>query len=97
MEPVYDLMARLLTEYFGVPEEQLTPDATFEELAIDSLAKVEMVTVLEDRLKVTLDEDPQGATLGEVAAHIEQLMAMGAIGAQPRGETGTAAPTGPAR
>ncbi|GHG49937.1 acyl carrier protein [Streptomyces griseocarneus] len=97
MEPVYDLMTRLLSEYFGVPEEQLTPDATFEQLDIDSLAQVEMVTLLEDRLKVTLDENPAGATLGETAARIERLIGAGAIGAQPQGPADAVAPAGPAR
>ncbi|MBO0655986.1 acyl carrier protein [Streptomyces triculaminicus] len=97
MEPVYDLMTRLLSEYFGVPEEQLTPDATFERLDIDSLAQVELVTLLEDRLKVTLGEPPAGATLGEIAARIERLVAAGTVGAQPQAPADAVASAGPAR
>ncbi|MFI1970739.1 acyl carrier protein [Streptomyces cinnamoneus] len=75
MEPVYDLMARLLTEYFGVPEEEITPDATYEQLEIDSLAQAEMVTLLEDHLRMTLDQELRGETLGEAAVHVERLLA----------------------
>ncbi|MEU8579411.1 acyl carrier protein [Streptomyces abikoensis] len=50
MEAAYDLMARLLTDHFGVPGERITPDATFEELGIDSVAGVELPTRLEDHL-----------------------------------------------
>ncbi|MEU1779034.1 MULTISPECIES: acyl carrier protein [Streptomyces] len=41
METAYDLMTRLLTDHFGVPGERIAPDATFEELGIGSVARVE--------------------------------------------------------
>ncbi len=99
MEPVYDLMARLLTEHFGVPEEEISPDLTFDELDIDSLAQAELITVLEDRLKVTLGQDPVDATLGETSAFIERVLATGAgnIGPQQQGEPGSVTPARPAR
>lgn len=99
MEPVYDLMARLLTEHFGVPEEEISPDMTFDELDIDSLARAELVTVLEDRLKVTLSQDPVDATLGETSAFIERVLATGAgnIGPQQQGESESVTPARPAR
>lgn len=75
MEPAYDLMARLLTEHFGVPEEEITPDATFEQLEVDSLARVELITMLEDRLHVTLPEEHGDATVGEAAAYLDGLVA----------------------
>ncbi|MEU7137019.1 phosphopantetheine-binding protein [Streptomyces sp. NPDC046261] len=93
MEPVYDLMARLLTDRFGVREEEIAPDVTFDELDIDSLAQAELVTVVQDRLRVTLDQEPVGATLGEAAAFIERVMAAGTgtIGPQ-QGGAGYATP-----
>lgn len=81
MESVYQMMATTLSEHFGVPEEHVHPDATFEELDIDSLARVEMLAVVEDRLNVTLDQEPRGITLGEAAAHIERLLSGGTGGA----------------
>jgi acyl carrier protein len=72
MESVYDVMVRLLTEYFGVPQEQISPDATFEEMEFDSLAQVELATMLEDKLGVTLPEDRRDFTLGEAAAFLER-------------------------
>ncbi|MFF4222613.1 hypothetical protein ACX9I7_12660 [Streptomyces sp. L500] len=38
MEAAYDLMARPLTDHFGVPGERIAPDATSEELGTDSVA-----------------------------------------------------------
>jgi acyl carrier protein len=73
MESVYDLMARLLTDHFGVPEEDVRPDATFEQIEIDSLARVELVSMLEDELRVILPDEYAEATLGEAAAYLERL------------------------
>ncbi|WP_127359549.1 acyl carrier protein [Actinacidiphila soli] len=72
MESVYDVMVRQLTEYFGVPQEQISPDATFEEMEVDSLAQVELATMLEDTLGVALPQGRQDFTLGEAAAFLER-------------------------
>ncbi len=48
----------LLTADFGVPAEEVAPDATFEALGLDSLDIVELTLALEDRTGVKLgDED----------------------------------------
>ncbi|MEU7167148.1 acyl carrier protein [Streptomyces morookaense] len=99
METVYQMMATTLSEHFGVPEDHIHPDATFEELDVDSLARAEMLAVVEGRLKVTLDQEPGGLTLGEAAARIERLLAGGTGGAAsaaaPPPGTGPASLPGP--
>ena len=72
MESVYDVMVRLLTEYFGVPQERISPDATFEELEFDSLSQAELATMLEDHLGVALPRDRKDFALGEAAAFLER-------------------------
>jgi acyl carrier protein len=72
MESVYDVMVRLLTEHFGVPRELISPDATFEGMEFDSLAQVELATMLEDVLGVLLPEERGEFTLGEAAAYLER-------------------------
>jgi len=56
-----DLMAvfsDLLTTDFGVPTDEISADATFEALGLDSLDIVELTLALEDRTGVKLgDED----------------------------------------
>ncbi|MFD9903496.1 acyl carrier protein [Streptomyces sp. NPDC059063] len=79
MEPVYDVMARLLAEHFGVPEDQIRPDATFEALEFDSLARVELAMLLADTLGVSLPEDQADMTLAEAAEHL--TAAVGTAGA----------------
>jgi acyl carrier protein len=56
-----DLMTtftELLISDFGVPLEEISPEATFEALGLDSLDIVELTLALEDRTGVKLaDED----------------------------------------
>jgi acyl carrier protein len=55
-----DLLAtfkELLTEEFGVPEDDVTPDATFEALGLDSLDVVELTLVLEEKTGVKLEDE----------------------------------------
>jgi acyl carrier protein len=48
----------LLVSDFGVPAEEISPEATFEALGLDSLDIVELTLALEDRTGVKLgDED----------------------------------------
>ena len=55
-----DLLAtfkELLTEEFGVPADDVKPDATFEGLGLDSLDVVELTLVLEERTGVKLEDE----------------------------------------
>lgn len=92
MEPVYDVLVRLLTDHFGVPHDLINPDATFEDMELDSLALVELATLLEDTLGVSLPEEGAGRTLGEAAAYLtEATEAVGATeAAGAAGATGAA-------
>ena len=55
-----DLLAtfqELLSEEFGVEAEEVTPDATFEALGLDSLDVVELTLVLEEKTGVKLEDE----------------------------------------
>ncbi len=47
----------VLTEEFGVPEDEITAEATFEALGLDSLDVVELTLVLEERTGVKLEDE----------------------------------------
>lgn len=47
----------LLVDTFGVPEADVTPDATFESLGLDSLDVVELTLVLEEETGVKLEDE----------------------------------------
>jgi len=75
-----DLLATftdLLTSDFGVDATEVTADATFEALGLDSLDIVELTLALEDRTGVKLgDEDlEQVRTVGDAIAKVEERRA----------------------
>jgi acyl carrier protein len=71
---VYDRVSTLLADKFGVPAEQLTPSATFDELDLDSLDLVEFALVAEEELGVGIsDEEAENlATLQETVDLLER-------------------------
>uniref|UniRef100_A0AAU2JP48 Acyl carrier protein n=1 Tax=Streptomyces sp. NBC_00049 TaxID=2903617 RepID=A0AAU2JP48_9ACTN len=74
-ETVTDLIAEILTEKFEVPAEDVTPDRILEDLAVDSLALLEMSLILEKRLGVSIAEGVihSRQTVGEAAEVVGSL------------------------
>ena len=71
--PVFERVSALLVDKFGVPEEDITPEATFEDLDLDSLDLVEFSLACEEELGVRIeDEEAENlATLGEAVTLLE--------------------------
>jgi acyl carrier protein len=51
------IFTEVLTEEFGVPEDEIAAEATFESLGLDSLDVVELTLVLEERTGVKLEDE----------------------------------------
>ncbi|MDN3297062.1 phosphopantetheine-binding protein [Streptomyces ficellus] len=69
----YDRLVTILVERFGVTAEEATPEATFEQLDLDSLALVEFTLTVQSDLSVEVSDtelSPQ-QTLAEVASLVE--------------------------
>ena len=64
---IYETVSDILTGTFKVPAEQVSRDATFEALALDSLDLVELTLVVEERtgLKIGDDEVERIRTVGD--------------------------------
>lgn len=73
MSAVYDRVAQLLNEEFGVPTEQISAETTFEELDLDSLDLVEFAMAADDAFGVQIadDEAEQLKSVGDVVALLE--------------------------
>lgn len=72
-----DLLAtfkELLSEEFGVPEDDITEDATFEALGLDSLDVVELTLVLEEKTGVKLEDEEleDVRTVGDAIAKVKE-------------------------
>ena len=69
---MYEKLVNNAAKQLELDIAEITPEATFESLGIDSLDVVEMIMDLETELGVELEmEDQQIATFGELANFIE--------------------------
>lgn len=65
-------LAEIVNEYKGETVE-ITESTTFEDLGFDSLDKVDLMMQVEEKFGVTLGDDIAVATVGELAAKIDEL------------------------
>ena len=74
MATVYDKVKELLVDKFGVEEEEVSPEATFEDLDLDSLDLVEFALAAEDELGVRIsdEEAEQLETLDDTVKLLEE-------------------------
>ncbi|MGH8908088.1 MAG: acyl carrier protein [Egibacteraceae bacterium] len=75
---VYDRVAKLLADKFGVPADDITPEATFEDLDLDSLDLVEFALAAEEDLGVRIS-DEEAAGLETLADTVKLLEHKGAV------------------
>lgn len=74
-DTINDLITELLTTRYEVDPEEITPEAVFEDLSLDSLALMEIALVLEKRLGVRIQEGllTTDQTLGEAVGVVRSL------------------------
>jgi acyl carrier protein len=77
MSPVYDKVKDLLVDKFGVPADDITPDATFEDLDLDSLDLVEFALAAEEEMGVRISDD-EAEELETLADTVSLLESKGA-------------------
>ncbi|MFJ7085944.1 acyl carrier protein [Streptomyces griseus] len=54
---MFELLKGILVVKLKVPAELITPEATIEDIDLDSLALVELALLIEQELDVSVDED----------------------------------------
>ncbi|MDQ3931459.1 MAG: acyl carrier protein [Actinomycetota bacterium] len=54
---IYASVERILIETFQVPADEVSPDATFESLELDSLDLVELTLAIEEELGVKIEDE----------------------------------------
>ncbi|MBH5334681.1 acyl carrier protein [Streptomyces pactum] len=57
MSSTYDRLVTLLTNGFGIEPGEVSPETTFEELDLDSLALVELTLAAQDEFGIQLADD----------------------------------------
>ncbi|MFD4538793.1 acyl carrier protein [Streptomyces bauhiniae] len=71
---MFEQLKEILVNKLKVTPEQITLDATREDIELDSLAVVELSLVLETELGVSISDDEllEAETVGDMVALIEQ-------------------------
>jgi len=77
MQDVQKKIAAILIEKLGIPESEITPDASFvKDLGIDSLDYAELVMEFEQvfDIKIPDDDAEKMQTIGEAVSYIQSKL-----------------------
>jgi len=81
----------LIQEKYGIDPATLDPNESMRDKGFDSLALVEFLFEIEDRLKISLpDPDPSIETLAGLAAVVDRVRAQQADAGEPAADTSAA-------
>ena len=77
----FDAISTVLVDKFHVEPATVRPEATLDQLGLDSLALMEFVFAVEDRFDVRIPEDrldprQAGVTLGQLAGLLDEAVAV---------------------
>ncbi|MFI1419968.1 acyl carrier protein [Streptomyces sp. NPDC020731] len=79
MPDTYDAVRSILTSAFRIPEDEIRPELTLEQLDLDSLALAELVLVVHECFGVRIGNEhaSRTTTLAQVVDHLDALLAGG--------------------
>lgn len=74
-ENILNVVREMIVDRFGVQEEKVNEEMTFEDLGADSLDVVELVMELEDHFNIQFDDEKieELNTIGDSVKYIEEL------------------------
>ncbi|MER5727691.1 MULTISPECIES: acyl carrier protein [unclassified Streptomyces] len=77
MSTVQESVVEVFVSRFGLDAESVVPEATFDDLGLDSLSQIELATALKKRLGVVITDDEltEIAAVSDIIALIEQKAA----------------------
>jgi len=69
-----DRLAELFLESADIPPQQVTLDATFEELSMDSLDKTQLLMAIEDEFKIEIDDEiaNEWQSVGDIINYLQK-------------------------
>jgi len=71
----FERLRQILAKEFDVAPELIHPTARMDELAIDSLAVIEVIFQLEDAFDISFPQEPgQLQTVGDLVARVDRLV-----------------------
>jgi acyl carrier protein len=86
--PTFERVRQILAKEFEVAPDLIRPEARMDELAIDSLAVIEVIFQLEDEFEISFPQQPgQLQTISDLVARVDRLVTE----QHPRASSGAAA------
>jgi len=74
-DTTFERLRQILAKEFDVAPELIHPAARMDELAIDSLAVIEVIFQLEDAFDISFPQEPgQLQTVGDLVARVDRLV-----------------------
>jgi acyl carrier protein len=71
----YPSIVEVLTKKFDLKAEQISPQATMDDLGLDSLSTAELLFEIGDKFNIDIPDDRVNfTTLGEAAALVDELV-----------------------
>ncbi len=77
MQSIQQKITTILTEKIGIPESEITPDASFvKDLGIDSLDYAELVMEFEQTFDIKIPDDDADKlqTIGQAVSYIQEKL-----------------------
>lgn len=71
----FETLAAKLADYKGIDVNTITPDSTFEDLALDSLDIADLVMQIEDEMGINIELDPEVKDMKALVAKVEEAQA----------------------
>ena len=71
MATTLDTITQVLTETFPIDAADITPERTFEDLGVDSLALLEMGLAVQESTGITLNDTELPKTVGQLVALLD--------------------------
>lgn len=70
---VFEKIVRILTDFKDIDAESITPASTFEQLALDSLDRVELIMNFEEEFNIQIEMSESIRTIQDLVDEIEKL------------------------
>ena len=81
MATTLDTLTQVLTETFPIDAADITPERTFDDLGLDSLALLEMGLAVQESTGITLNDTALPKTVGELVTLLDTAQAGTALAA----------------
>jgi acyl carrier protein len=74
MSALYESVVDVFSQRFGIDRALIVPEASFDDLGLDSLAQIELATALQKRLGVVLTDEEiiEITVVADVVAKLEE-------------------------